>query len=175
MQRGGNSAHEAYTGSTQAVQLSSEIAYIARADAVVVAEGCTGAPRGQPQPGAEASPESENRACLHGGPPGTLGYPAVSSFKSDRAPRQCVQASGVVALHAHGSEQASAAGTVGRRQPSTAGGTARKSELSTVPEKQGNPTRGTLWRERGASQRNCWRERCAGVRARSASQRNCSR
>jgi hypothetical protein len=52
-----------------------------------------------------------------------LGGPDVSSYEPDRAPRQRVQARGTVALHAHGSEQASAAGTAGRRELSAAGGT----------------------------------------------------
>ena len=38
----------------------------------------------------------------------------------------------------------------------------------------GEPSRGTRRRERGAGQRNRWRERCRGNRAPSASPRNCS-
>lgn len=53
-----------------------------------------------------------------------LGGPDVSGYESDRAPRQRVQARGAVALHVHGSEEASAAGTAERRQRSEAGGAA---------------------------------------------------
>jgi hypothetical protein len=34
-----------------------------------------------------------------------------------------------------------------------------ESEYLILPEKQGNPPQGTLWREGGTELRSCWRER----------------
>jgi hypothetical protein len=35
----------------------------------------------------------------------------------------------------------------------------RESEYLILPEKQGNPPQGTLWREGGTEERDCWRGR----------------
>jgi len=51
-----------------------------------------------------------------------LGGPVISSTRTDRAPRERVQAGGGVALHVRRSEEESAAGTAERRRRSEAGG-----------------------------------------------------
>ncbi len=63
---------EAYTGSTQAAELSSEIFPVVRADAVVCAEGSIDASLGD----ATTSPESKTGACVHWGSTGTWEVPS---------------------------------------------------------------------------------------------------
>ena len=51
----------------------------------------------------------------------------------------------------------------------------RESEYLIVPEKQGNPPQGTLWREGGTELWSCWRERWREHRVPQPSQRDFSR
>jgi hypothetical protein len=63
---------------------------------------------------------------------------------------------------------------VTKGQPEGAGTGREESECLMVPMKQGNPPRGTLWRDGGTGTRNRWRERWREHRDSIPSPRNCN-
>ena len=124
-------------------------------------------------PGAEASPESENAACAHGGSPGT--WEVLTSPAPNRTGHP------VSVSRPVGSWRSTPTGANKRARlvPPSEGNEARREGRQEVgalrsTREAGEPSRGTRWREGGAGQRTRWRERCRGNRAPSASQRNCS-
>jgi len=102
------------------------------------------------------------------GRPASLRVPTGSG-----SPEQKIPGPAAPALRSGGRDETSSAGAV----PPTEGNEGRRegrraSEHPVVPQKLGNPTGGTRWREGDAGARNRWRATCRVLRNSSACQQN---